>query len=310
MTRDPVPSPATGFSQPLQLRPLLQFWAMPWKGRDRIRQFGIVALVAGLLVILQPFGSLREPLAERLAYWLVMLCVMVWLILPALAQKLLGYDRVADLAVVPGALGFYLLASLPMTLIVGVVDLTANAAVADGPPGTLPLDAQTLQLAYHALPDGIGAYLTALFAKVAAIALLSLGLITLVAAGRWAKAATVAATAPKLRPGLKFFARLPPAIGTELILLRMEDHYMRVVTSEGQALILMRLSDAMAELGDFPGLQVHRSWWVAAGKIQSVARRGKGLDLIMSDGSKVPVSSRYRASVNSLLTPQPPSQPT
>ena len=94
---------------------------------------------------------------------------------------------------------------------------------------------------------------------------------------------------------------LPPAIGTELVLLRMEDHYVRAVTVEGQSLILMRLSDAVTELGDYPGLQVHRSWWVAVEAIRSVDRDGKRLSLVMSDGSHVPVSSSYRSSVNKLL---------
>ena len=44
----------------------------------------------------------------------------------------------------------------------------------------------------------------------------------------------------------------------------MEDHYVRVFTDAGESLILLRLSDAMAEVRDVPGLQIHRSHWVAA----------------------------------------------
>ncbi len=301
MTSDSNQSALSGPSQPLKLRPLLEYWAMPWQARGAVSQFGIVMVVACLLVILQPFGSLREPFAGRLVYWLTMLCVMVWFILPALARKLLSNDLVAELAIVPGALGLYLVASLPMTLIVGTVDIVANASASDSSAGPFSLDEQMMHLAYLSLPNDVGGYLFVLFAKVAAIGLLSLGLITLFAAGRWAKTDTVSAIAPTLRPGLKFFARLPPAIGTELVLLRMEDHYVRAVTVEGQSLILMRLSDAIAELGDFPGLQVHRSWWIAVEAIRSVDRDGKRLSLVMSDGSHVPVSSSYRSSVNKLL---------
>jgi LytTr DNA-binding domain len=301
MTSDSKQSALNGPSQPLRLRPLLEYWAMPWQARGAVRQFGIAAVVACLLVILQPFGSLREPFAWRLVYWLTMLCVMVWLILPALARKLLSNDHVAGMAIVPGALGLYLVASLPMTLVVGTVDIVANASVSDSSVGSLSLDEQMRYLAYLSLPNDVGGYLFVLFAKVAAIGLLSLGLITLFAAGRWAKTDAVSAIAPTLRPGLKFFARLPPAIGTELVLLRMEDHYVRAVTVEGQSLILMRLCDAIAELGDFPGLQVHRSWWIAVEAIRSVDRDGKRLSLVMRDGSHVPVSSSYRSSVNKLL---------
>lgn len=304
MTDSPSPRP-TGHSQALTLRPLLAYWASRWRGRDWVRQLGILTLVACLLVILQPFGSFREPFAGRLVYWLAMLCVMVWGILPVLARSILKHGRGADLPVVPGALGLYLAASLPMTLIVGTLDLTfatARASVPGLPPADLSWGTLSLRLAYF-MPtaDGLGVYLMGLFAKVAAISLLSLGLITLVAAGRWTKAAQVPADPHRLRPGLKFFARLPASVGTALVLLRMEDHYVRVVTRDGQALILMRLSDAIAELADVPGLQVHRSWWVAVAEIQSVARKGKGLCLVMSEGTQVPVSSSFRAKVEALL---------
>ena len=298
---DSSPSSPARTSHPLAIKPLMEYWAAGWRGRDWARQLGILALVAGLLVILQPFGSFEDPVGWRFVYWLAMLCVMVWIILPALAVALLKHDRISSMAAVPGALGLYLIASLPMTLIVATVDLAfavIKASVADG----LTLETVSARLAFFfPPPEGLGVYLSAQFTKVAAISLLSLGLITLVSAGRWAKVVPQSATAPKLRPGLAFFSRLPPAIGTSLILLRMEDHYVRAVTRDGQALILMRLSDAIAELGDFPGLQVHRSWWVAVGEIQSVSRRGKALVLIMADGSRVPVSSSFRSSVDGIL---------
>ena len=75
--------------------------------------------------------------------------------------------------------------------------------------------------------------------------------------------------------------------------MQSEDHYLRLHTSLGQELILMRLSDAVAELEGVEGAQVHRSWWVARAAIAQ-ARRGEGrATLTLKDGSEVPVSRTY-----------------
>jgi len=59
-----------------------------------------------------------------------------------------------------------------------------------------------------------------------------------------------------------FFLRLPESLGTDLISLQSQDHYVEVKTTLGSKLILIRLSDAIRELELIEGLQVHRSWWV------------------------------------------------
>ena len=72
--------------------------------------------------------------------------------------------------------------------------------------------------------------------------------------------------------------------------MQSEDHYLRLHTSLGQELILMRLSDAVAELEGVEGAQVHRSWWVARAAIAQ-ARRGEGrATLTLKDGSTVSYS--------------------
>jgi len=72
---------------------------------------------------------------------------------------------------------------------------------------------------------------------------------------------------------------------------------LKVVTDIGEALILMRLSDAETELAAFDGLRVHRSHWVAIGQVQKVQRREGRLMLTMQDGAEVPVSRTYRPGV-------------
>lgn len=92
----------------------------------------------------------------------------------------------------------------------------------------------------------------------------------------------------------KFLERLPLKLrGAEVWAVEAEDHYLRLHTSKGQDLILLRLADAVRELEGIEGAQVHRSWWVARDAIAD-ARRGDGrATLKLKDGSEVPVSRTY-----------------
>ena len=92
----------------------------------------------------------------------------------------------------------------------------------------------------------------------------------------------------------KFMERLPFRLrDSELFAVEAEDHYLRVRTSKGSDLILMRLSDALAELDGLEGAQTHRSWWVAKGGIADVRRSGGRVVLVLKDGSEAPVSRTH-----------------
>jgi len=77
----------------------------------------------------------------------------------------------------------------------------------------------------------------------------------------------------------------------------MEDHYLRIHTALGSDLILLRLRDALAELGPTRGRQVHRSWWVADGAVASVERDAGRITLVLRNGLRVPVSKSFREPV-------------
>jgi DNA-binding LytR/AlgR family response regulator len=77
----------------------------------------------------------------------------------------------------------------------------------------------------------------------------------------------------------------------------MEDHYVRAHTVLGSEMILMRLRDAMAELDDVEGQQIHRSWWVARHAVEDVRRDGRNLRLVLPGGLEAPVA---RANVAAL----------
>ncbi|MCW1932118.1 LytTR family DNA-binding domain-containing protein [Pararhodobacter zhoushanensis] len=90
-------------------------------------------------------------------------------------------------------------------------------------------------------------------------------------------------------------ARLPLDKRGALISLSVQDHYVEVVTLRGRELLLMRLSDAIAETGGDVGLQVHRSHWVALDQVRAARREGARGVLTLSDGREIPVSRTYAA---------------
>jgi len=100
-------------------------------------------------------------------------------------------------------------------------------------------------------------------------------------------APTATVTAPAILDRIPFEKR-----GT-LVSLSVEDHYVRVVTSKGQDMILMRLGDAIRETAPAKGMQIHRSPWVALDRIASVKRIKDRAELTTDLGQTYPVSRTY-----------------
>ncbi len=93
-------------------------------------------------------------------------------------------------------------------------------------------------------------------------------------------------------PLTEFQRRLQIKNRGKLIRLEAQDHYVLVVTSAGQELVLMRLSDAAQELGPL-GLRVHRSHWISPEAVVQTRRKHGRTVLVMVDGAEVPVSRSY-----------------
>ena len=89
----------------------------------------------------------------------------------------------------------------------------------------------------------------------------------------------------------------PSADTSNVLYLRMEDHYVRIRTEQGSRLEMGPLARVTAMLTGIEGLQTHRSWWVARRAIAGVERDGRNLRLRLVDGETAPVS---RASVAKL----------
>lgn len=104
----------------------------------------------------------------------------------------------------------------------------------------------------------------------------------------------LAAEAPVPSPAL--IELLPPHLRGAILCIENEDHYVRVHTEHGSAMILMRMRDAAAQLAG-QGERVHRSWWVARDAVVATVRQDRNLKLRLSDGREVPVA---RANVAAL----------
>ncbi|WP_421860795.1 LytTR family transcriptional regulator DNA-binding domain-containing protein [Oceanicaulis sp.] len=96
------------------------------------------------------------------------------------------------------------------------------------------------------------------------------------------------------RAGAALIDKLPVKLKTaQIFSMNAEDHYLRVRTDRGDALILMRLSDAVAACEALDGARTHRSWWVARAAVEDIRKSdGRGV-LVLMDGVEAPVSRTY-----------------
>lgn len=98
----------------------------------------------------------------------------------------------------------------------------------------------------------------------------------------------------------RFIDRLPlPMRSAKITALESEDHYLRVHLEGGQStLILMRLSDAIAELPADTGAQTHRSWWVAKDAVRGVTKADGRATLMLTAPLEAPVSRSFYKPLN------------
>lgn len=103
--------------------------------------------------------------------------------------------------------------------------------------------------------------------------------------------------------------RLPPARRGRLLRLSAQDHYVEVITDMGQDLIAMRFRDAIAEAAPEPGVQCHRSHWVALHAVAGRARHEGRAGLRLTRGAFVPIGRTYGPAVKKALNDMegPPS---
>lgn len=230
--------------------------------RGWLRGLVITLAAAGFLAFAGAFGSARAPPSVRFAYWFALM-VLGWLwggFVSRFFFRRIGRPLSLWLRIAASALAL----SLPYSVVVAFA-----SHLAWGSRFTDPWD------------------IVGLLAAVVAVSAAMIA-INVLADGQADRVTSASAEPPK------FLDRLPPKLrGAEIWAVEAEDHYLRLHTSRGQDLVLMRLSDAIAELQGIEGAQVHRSWWVSRAAIAD-ARRGDGrATLTLTDGAEVPVSRTY-----------------
>ena len=228
-----------------------------------------IAAAAGLfMAYVGAFGTGAAPLGPRIGYWLTTMvsasAIGFALYYPAEARGWLERR--------PG-LGIGLLAlvmAIPLTVLVWLMTALFFPQMMSLDPGLLIADFPPVLL--------ISAVMTA---------------INYLVATRTPQSHPTHA-APAGSAPAKFLERMPPKLrGAELYAVESQDHYLRLHTSRGADLILMRLADAVAELDGIEGAQTHRSWWVAKAAVTD-AKRGDGRAVLtLKNGLEAPVSRSY-----------------
>jgi len=98
-----------------------------------------------------------------------------------------------------------------------------------------------------------------------------------------------------------FLDRLPRHLGKNLLHITAQDHYVKAVTDRGSELVLMRFSDALRELGDIDGIQIHRAHWISLNSVKKPLRKNGRLFMETSDGEQFPVSRSHMKEVKETL---------
>ncbi len=83
---------------------------------------------------------------------------------------------------------------------------------------------------------------------------------------------------------------VPPNLQGEIYCLKAEDHYVRIYTEAGEALVLFCFSEATKPLSKRAGLLVHRSYWVAQSAVAKPRKISQRQFLDLKNGLSVPVS--------------------
>ncbi|MDY7098371.1 MAG: LytTR family DNA-binding domain-containing protein [Pseudomonadota bacterium] len=253
------------------------------RARKIVIDLAIMTVIGIVLAFIGPFGSFQEPLAFRLVSWVSFAWIGYAIYSPMnwLVDRLNhGLDLPRPLAWVFGVV----IATVPMTAIVWSMGFL---------PDPVPMPSLEDALTSYFYVMIVGGGITAFFFMIETRRDATSQPLSLPDAEPDAAAETP--TQPSTTNPLT--DALPAEIGSEIIALEMEDHYVRVHTMLGSGLVLMRLRDAIVHVGDIEGRQVHRSWWVARGAVEDVTRDGRNIRLVLPRGVEAPVS---RAQVSEL----------
>lgn len=243
-----------------------------------VRSLVIAVIAALFMTFVGAVGTGQVPLGSRLMYWLTVMMTGA-LIGLGISGAIHQWGRLRDRAIVEGALIAVLIA-LPLTVVVVMANIFFLGAASPGPIEFAVIGGVVLV---------VSMLLTTINYAMARPALPATRSLPTVAPAAIEPEAVGRSEQPAL------LSRLPVHLRqARLLALQAEDHYLRVHTNNGSALILMRMGDAMTELAGIEGKRVHRSWWVARDAVVDTPS-DKGRTLLRLDGGlEVPVSRSSR----------------
>lgn len=237
-------------------------------GRSGVAELAAMVLFGLFLAAVAPFGTVEAPTPHRYLYW--QLAMVGGGLIAAVIEPLL-FSRLRTL---PWLFVLAQLAAMTPPIAVWVSSMPAVVF------GTEVSGEGILQVMPNVLTINI--------------AVVVLAWLTRKALGRRDPPPAVPeGLAP---PALR--AKLPPRLArARLVAVEAEDHYLRIRTEAGSALVLMRFGDALDALSGTDGFRTHRSWWVARTAVEAARWKGGRGVLVLSDGSSVPVSRTYAAAL-------------
>ncbi len=223
-----------------------------------LRPLLATSVIAGLILsVLAPYGTFTMSFIARVSFW-VGLCIAgglgagaVNLLIARFDLNIRPWQRVG-------------LQSLGTTVLVWLCFLV-------------------LTLKTHGRPALEFYYMIPFYIWIIGVVICSIGELT--------KHRKLSAQAPERETRPAIYERLKPALrSAEIYALSAEDHYVRVHTSKGDELILMRLTDAVKETSPLAGLSTHRSWWVAENGVVSSQNTNGKISLKLKTDVTAPVS--------------------
>lgn len=96
---------------------------------------------------------------------------------------------------------------------------------------------------------------------------------------------------PASNAAQQFLNSLPGVIGTDVIAVSSDLHYLNVWTVAGRTTVLGNLKDVAEELEPI-GLRVHRSHWVANAHVRRIVGTSNNAMCILSNELRIPISRR------------------
>ncbi|MEZ5959689.1 MAG: LytTR family DNA-binding domain-containing protein [Hyphomonadaceae bacterium] len=230
--------------------------------RDWLRNLAIAAGVGTVLAFVGAMDSGEAPIGRRLLYWVPLM----------MSGGLLGHAMSLIVAKIPRA-------NVNPWLFGAILSVA------------LTIPATFVVWGYTNLIFGTRLPLSALPALFGSVLFLSTAMTALMVVVNWPGRVTHAPAPGADAATVRFAERLPAKLkGAVIYAVSAEDHYLRLHTSKGSDLILMRLSDAISELEGLEGAQTHRSWWVARDAVEGVRREGDKVVLVLKGGAEAPVS--------------------